>query len=481
MSQPPGPIDAPPPGCPAHRGGGHTPAGPPLYGPEFAADPDRTYDKLRAQGPAAWVELSPGVDAMLVTSYDAALKVLRHPNFVKDARRWRALNEGRVTPDNPVIPMMGWRPSLLFTDGDRHRRLRTSVTDALAKVDPVALRGYVEHSAVQLIDEFAQRGSADLVSEYADRLPLLVFTQLFGAPDSLVERMVTACAGMIDASQDAQQAGANLAMCLGELIAIKRQHPGRDLTSWLLAHPARLSDEEMIHQLVVLIGAGSVPTTAWIASATMLLLTDDRFAGEMSGGSMPIGDALTEVLWTLSPMSNFCFHYAIDDYELKERPGAPGVLIPKDVPVLISHAAANTDPSLAGAHVRKAGNHAHLAWSAGPHVCPAQDPANVIATTAIEKLLDLLPDMDLAVPVEHLTWRPGPFHRTLTALPVRFPALSSSVQSTSNTGEYRWTTPSSAPAVSTPPEPISTARPTGSGPRGPQRVWSSLAKWWRGQ
>ena len=29
--------------------------------------------------------------------------------------------------------------------------------------------------------------------------------------------------------------------------------------------------------------------------------------------------------------------------------------------------------------------------------------------------------MELAVPAEELEWRPGPFHRALTALPVRFP------------------------------------------------------------
>ena len=43
---------------------------------------------------AASVELAPGVQAMLVTGYTAALDVLRTPEtFSKDCRRWRALNE----------------------------------------------------------------------------------------------------------------------------------------------------------------------------------------------------------------------------------------------------------------------------------------------------------------------------------------------------------------------------------------------------
>lgn len=480
MTTPPGPGLAPPAGCPAHQGGTSGRGGPPLYGPEFAADPDSTYESLRAHGPAAWVELAPGVDAMLVTGYDAALRVLRHPNFVKDARRWRALHEGTVPPDSPVLPMMTFRPSLLFADRERHVRLRRSITDSFAKIDALALRGYVERSADQLIDKMAESGGADLVRDYADQLPLLVFTQLFGCPDSLVERMLVACAGMIDAAGDAQRAGEDLAECLGELIAGKRLEPGRDLTSWLLSHPSELTDEEIVHQLVVLIGAGTVPQSAWISSAMLLLLTDDRFGGELSGGSLPVGDALAEVLWTISPMSNFCFHYGIDDYRLPGHDGGPGVLIPKDVPVLISHAAANTDPTMESVSSRKAGNHAHLAWGAGPHVCPAQDPATVIATTAIEKLLDRVPDLEPAVTTSELTWRPGPFHRTLNAFPVRFPDVSLSEQSAEIPGDHLWN-PRSAPTPSIPPAATSIPKPPSSERRGRRRGWSSLAAWWHGQ
>ncbi len=47
--------------------------------------------------------------------------------------------------------------------------------------------------------------------------------------------------------------------------------------------------------------------------------------------------------------------------------------------------------------------------------------AYLVAQDAVDQLLDALPDMRLAVPAEQLAWRPGPFHRALTALPVVFP------------------------------------------------------------
>jgi cytochrome P450 len=394
-----------------------------LYGPGFAADPDSAYASLRARGPAHWVELAPGVEAVLVTDYDAALEVLRSPYFSRDARRWSAMAEGRVPFDNQVVPMMGWRPSLLFADGERHLRLRTSVDDTLARVNPHRLRRYVQRSAAALIDGFASEGDADLVTGYADRLPVRVFTQLFGCPDRIAARMATAYGRMIDAEPaGAQQGDSALVRCLGELVVAKRRTPGADVTSWLLNHPAALSDEETIHQLVALLGAGTVPQSAWISTSVMLLLTDDRFGHDLSGGSLTVTDALNEVLWTLSPMSNFCFHYAVTDHLLRDARGRE-FRVPTGVPVLVSHAAANTDPELGGGHAQLAANHSHLAFSAGPHLCPAKDIAGVIAEAAIESLLDRLPDMELAVPAGRLSWRPGPFHRSLTALPVRFPAV----------------------------------------------------------
>ncbi|MFI6865108.1 hypothetical protein ACIBKZ_35445 [Streptomyces sp. NPDC050421] len=109
------------------------------------------------------------------------------------ARRWAALTEGKVPAGNQVVPMMGRRPSLWFADGERHLRLRASVDDALGRVNPHQLRTYVQRSAAQLIDRFAGDGEADLVAQYADPIPALVFAQLFGCPDGLTARMACLC------------------------------------------------------------------------------------------------------------------------------------------------------------------------------------------------------------------------------------------------------------------------------------------------
>ncbi|MFF3457078.1 cytochrome P450 [Streptomyces sp. NPDC002730] len=456
----------PPPGCPAHAGARTAER---LYGPGFAADPMASYTRLRSYGSVAPVEISPGVRAWLVTGYETALEVLRSPErFSKDPRRWQALADGTVPADSPVVPMMMYRPNALWADGEEHSRLRGAITNSLGRLDPNALRGYVEHSADTLIDRIGPRGRADLLNEYAAVLPLLVFNQLFGCPPDTGDKLMEGMSGIFDANADSEKANALLTEGVAELVALKRRHPGPDVTSWLMAHPAQLTDEEMMHQLVLLMGAGTEPQQNLICNGLRLLLSDDRFAGDLAGGSMPVEDAIDEVLWTDPPLANYAIHYPLVDLELD------GTLVCEGEPILISLAAANTAPGLAGD--RRTGNRAHLAWSAGPHTCPAKTPARLIAEVALEKLLDRLPDIELAAPVEELEWRQGPFHRALAALPVRFPPISPADRSSG--GSEGNANPVLSSSIA--PAPTSTAREPGSANVVRHRWWSFLARWWHG-
>ncbi|MEU4896581.1 cytochrome P450 [Streptomyces sp. NPDC044780] len=502
----PGPAagPTPPPGCPAHSG--QAPAGgrlESLHGPEFAADPAATYARLREHGTIAPVELAPGVTVSLVTGYRTALDILRSPEtFSKDARHWQALADGTIPLDNPVVPMMMYRPNALCSDGEAHDRLRSAISDTLDRLDIHALHRYVERSADFLIDLFGPKGEADLLKEYAARLPLLVFNQLFGCPPELSDRLVRALSALFEITEDSEQANTLLAETLFELVARKRAEPGPDMTSWLIAHPAQLTDEELVHQIVVLVGAGTQPQQNLICNGLLLLLSDERFAGALTGGTMLIEDALNEMLWKDPPLANFCVHYPRRDVTVD------GHRLAKGEPVVVSLTAANNDPYLLA---NRRGNRAHLAWSAGPHTCPAKDPAQVIASVAIEKLLDRLPDLELAVPVEQLEWRPGPFHRALASLPVRFPrtaaksdeALAEMAAAASAIGAGAVL--GTAPAAATPaagenspqdgpgetaaaPEPdtaatgaaaTATAAEPGAEHEARRRWWTSLAQWWR--
>ncbi|MGW3974208.1 cytochrome P450 [Streptomyces ardesiacus] len=394
----------PPPGCPAHDSGVRVP----LHGPDFAANPHAYYDYARTYGPTAPVELAPGVDATLVTDYTAALNLLRDPAFRKDARRWRDLHSGKVPADSPVVPLLAYRPNCMFADGAEHRRLRQAVTDSMARIDSRRLAQITEHVSTYLIAQFGTRGSADLMADYTKQLPLLVFNELFGCPAQVGDRVLFGIAGMFDGVNAAESAQL-LHGAVGELVALKREQPGDDVTSWLMEHEADLTDEEMVHQLSLLLGAGAEPLRNLIGNTLHRILTHDR------GAYQDVRNAMNDTLWRNPPLANFAAHYPESDRIFAGQQVRAGQLM------LVSFAAANAGMAQSEGH--HAANRASLAWSAGPHACPSQGPATGITVTAVDNLLGQLPDINLAVPAHLLTWRPGPFHRALNTLPVAFSAI----------------------------------------------------------
>jgi len=393
----------------------------PLYGPEFAADPYGVYDRLREYGPLAPVEISPGTGALLVTDYRAALDLLHDPvTWSKDSRDWQKT----VPEDSPVLPMLGWRPNVFFNDGETHERYRKVITDAFDRIPPHELRATVVETADSLIAGFGAEGEADLMRQYARVLPLMLFNRLFGMPDSYSEQLISAIAGMMEGNsrEEANAANASFEQYLGELLTAKKQERGQDLTSWFMDHPHDLTDEEVIHQTVLTMAAGNEPTANLIGNALARMLTDDRYYSTLSGGALTPRDAIHDVLQNEPPLANYSAHFPKRDVYFH------GMWIRTGQLVMVSYGAANTQYGRSeagtGGGASGSGGGAHLAWAAGPHACPVQRPALLIATTAIERLTAWLSDIELTVRHDELTYRNGPFHRALSQLPARFTPIS---------------------------------------------------------
>ncbi|MQY15025.1 Cytochrome P450 monooxygenase PikC [Streptomyces sp. RB5] len=387
-----------------------------LYGEAFAADPHGTYTRMRrAYGPLVPVELAPGVPATLVIGYAQALRILNDPlRFPADPREWQK----GVDPTTPILPMTQWRPQALRSAGTDHTRYRSVNVAGINTIDQHALRGLVERSAQETVAGFRADGRADLRAQYAKPMVFQVLGTVLGCPDELLVRIADGMARIFDAisPEDSGHGAMILHEALGEHVTLRRKEPGEDMTSVMLAHPTALTDEEMIHQVITLFGAGLEPLANLITNTQLKILTDEEFSDSLHAGRRTVRDALDTVLYTDPPMAAYCLSYPPYPVDVD------GVLLPAHQPVMISMAGCNNDPELTRGVSPEAmtGNRAHLAWSTGPHACPARSHAYLIAETAVSHLLDAIPEMDLAVPADELHWRPGPFHRALRELPVVF-------------------------------------------------------------
>lgn len=388
----------------------------PLYGAQFQRKSADLYAEMRrTYGPVAPILLDGDVPAWLVLGYRELQSVTSNPEiFGRDSRRWNAWD--RIPPDWPLLPLIGYQPTMMFTEGAEHQRRAGALDDALADVDQFTLRGQAQQVADRLIDTFAGTGEADLITQYADGIPLPVVARMIGVPDVETADLVREVNTTHAAGEGANDAYARVRETVRRLVGFRRENPGPDVTSRLLADPAALTDEEIAEDLLHVMNAGQLPTAYWIGNTLRLMLTDDRFGLTLSGGRRSVGQALNEVLWEDTPTQNFPGRFATCDLQLGDQQIRKGDLL------ILGLAAANHDPLVRPDPQASIGNQAYMSFSRGEHGCPyaAQQIAEVIAEAAIEVLLDRLPDVILTVPAEALTWRPSSLFRGLAALPVKF-------------------------------------------------------------
>ncbi len=384
----------------------------PLYSREFATDPHGFYQWMRRRfGALVPVDLAPGIPATLVVDDRTARRILDDPaHFPADPRAWQQ----KAPAGLPIVPMMQWRPNPLRSHGPDHDRYRAATVEALAGVDPNSLHTIISRIAMGLINGFCSEGAADLLDRYVVPLVFRTMDHILGCPPELGDLLRIGLTEIIDGAGD-DDSEARIQRLLAELIDRKRAEPGDDVTSRLIRHPADLSDEELVHQLLGLYWTGVEPPRNLIANTLLLILTDPRFTSNQTGFAPPARDALDEVLAGDPPLANHSISYP-------PLPVMVGdVLLPADQPVLIGAAACHGDLDRSTTPVSPEDR--NLAWGCGPHACPAhaRTISRLLAEEAVDQLLDALPDLTPAFDPDRTIWRPGPFHRALIAFPVRFP------------------------------------------------------------
>jgi len=414
--QPSNGTDAPR-GCPVAHGGADDLTR--LYGPDAALDPHGIYERLRKEyGAVAPVLLEGDLPAWLVLGYRENRRVLDNPlQFSRDSRIWRDWNEGRVDATAPLMQMVGWRPDCVSQDGEPHRRLRGAVTDNLQAVAGRGIRRHVTHFANKQIDAFAAEGRADLVGDFAEYLPMLVLTRVFGLAEGEGRILAESSAQVIKGGEDALAHNDRIMRILGELAERKRTEPGSDFTTGLIEHHSDLDEDEILNHLRLVLITAHTTTSNLLARVLQLVLTDtSRLAGLVSG-QLNISAVVEEVMWNTPPLAVLPGRFATADLELG------GLRIKEGDLLVLGLTAGNLDPEIRpDTRVSVQGNQSHLAFSGGPHECPGQNIGQAIIETAVDVLLHRLHGLRLAVSPEELTSTASTWEARLDSLPVEFVA-----------------------------------------------------------
>ena len=277
-----------------------------LYGAEFKANPFPTYATMREKEPVCQ---HPGITGenmiWFVTSHEYVEAVLRdHKRFVK---RWEntltADEKAKLEPDPMIMQMLN--NHMLNTDGADHTRLRLLVNKAFTARLMEQQREKVQQVANDLLDAVQERGSMDLIDEYAFPLPIIVICDLLGIPVHDRDRFRAWSNAFIapTLSEEAWKEAERLLMeftdYLGALFAERRHLPQDDLiTALVQAEEAgeRLSESELYSMVILLIVAGHETTVNLIGNGTLALLRNPEQLALLKDDPTMIGDAVEELL-----------------------------------------------------------------------------------------------------------------------------------------------------------------------------------------
>ncbi|MGW1894163.1 cytochrome P450 family protein [Streptomyces sp. NPDC002004] len=352
-------------------------------------------ERIRKSGCLVPVALPGGLTVWATADRGTGSLVFAHRDFRKDPRHWAALQSGEVPGDWPLLKMITL--GMLAKDGADHRRLRSLVSSAFTPRRVERLRPLIEDMTRELVDNLgamAPGNPIDLRSTFAFELPMGVICSLFGLEDrSVRKRLAADYTALIDSRstpEQAQAAEAGIGTVIAELIAQRRERPGGDLTTALLAaHDAQdgsLDQQELMETLFLFLFAGHETTRNLITNAAKNLMAHRDQLRLVRSGTVKWSAVVEETLRHYSPISTVMFRYAARDIELPDT----GVTVRQGEAVLVCVAATGRDEDHFGPQAdafdvtRPPGG--HLSFGHGPHFCIGAPLARMMASTALDLL-----------------------------------------------------------------------------------------------
>ncbi|MGW3964172.1 cytochrome P450 [Amycolatopsis sp. NPDC005003] len=304
------------------------------------------YHAVRERSPFA----VPGLNMVCVGKYEHVTAGFRLAGLVKQ------------DPQRRDVKHPGWRDrvglsqfyqSLLWHNGDTHRRLRGLVNKAFTPKRVAELADGITRITTGLYHRMETAGpEADLARDLCSRIPMQVIGNLVGVPEEdqfellphvLDFLLVIDPVHAAEASDGAVAAGQTLHDYFLDLVAERRRAPRNDLASALISvrdeDSSMLSEAELIQTVFLLFAAGFETTTNMLGNGCVALLGRPEVVAEIRRDPAAGGQAVTEEVLRYDPPLQFVSRIAAEPVVIGDTPIAAGT------EVVFMLGSANRDPA----------------------------------------------------------------------------------------------------------------------------------------
>ncbi len=377
------------------------------FEPGFFDDPYAQYQLVREQDP---VHHSPmGIWALF--RYDDVYRLLRDPSLSVEERN---LSTPFTSPDPELQAMFeergeGGTHTMLNLDPPDHHRLRRLVSKVFTPRTIEALQPRVQ----QLVDESLATveargtGEMDLIADLAFPLPFVVISEMLGMPEGRDRAQLREWSGAVvktfdpintrDETLAAFAAIDNIVAYIDETVAWKREHPGDDLLTALIAaedEGDRLSQQELNEQVMLLYIAGHETTVNLIGNGMLALLRHRDQLEALQRDPALAANMPDELLRYDSPVQ-MSRRVTLAPLEIDSITIEPGAL------VMTCLGSANRDHAKWGEDadrldLRRTNAREHMSFGGGVHSCLGAHLARLEGRVAIVTLVRRFPKLELA-------------------------------------------------------------------------------------
>ena len=372
-----------------------------LLDPRHRADPYPIYRQVREDGPL----VLPESNLVVFGSFAHCDEVLRHPDSCSDRTKSTVAQRALAAGEN--LRPLG-TPSFLFLDPPDHTRLRRLVSKAFSPKVVKSLEPDIAELVEGLLDKVAAAGRFEAIADLAYPLPVAVICRLLGVPiedeaqfswaSSLLAQGLDpflSFTGQTQGFEERLEAGLWLREYLRDLLQRRREHPGEDLMSGLIAVEEsgdQLTEDEIVAPCNLLLIAGHETTVNLIANAVLAMLRHPASWTALSQDPSRAAAIVEETL-RYDPPVQLVGRVAGADMTVGDARVAKGDTL------MLLLAAAHRDPAVNDRPDEFDPDREslrHLAFGLGPHFCLGAPLARLEAAVALSAVTRRFPQARLA-------------------------------------------------------------------------------------